>query len=67
MIFVGDIALPYANSVKINEMSSKLSDHYWFGNLEGGIIDNANNAYQNSRGVFNDISATKELIEVFNF
>lgn len=55
MIFVGDIALPSRNSILIKNLPKKLSQQNWFGNLEGGIVDNSNEKYKKSRGVFNDI------------
>jgi poly-gamma-glutamate synthesis protein (capsule biosynthesis protein) len=67
MIFVGDIALPSRNSILIKNLPEKLSQQNWFGNLEGGIVDNSNEKYKKSRGVFNDIGAVEELQGNYNF
>lgn len=40
MIFTGDIALPFIDSITINK-SGRLFSQNWFGNLEGGNIDNS--------------------------
>jgi len=67
MIFVGDIALPIRDTIQIKSIPSELFQKNWFGNLEGGIVDNSDEIYKISRGVFNDIGAVKDLINVFNF
>lgn len=68
MIFVGDIALPHSSILPIESLLKDLFDNKnWFGNLEGGIVDNSKNEFSKSNGVFNDVSALEELIETFNF
>ena len=41
MIFVGDIALPIRDTIQIKSIPSELFQKNWFGNLEGGIVDNS--------------------------
>jgi hypothetical protein len=67
MIFVGDIALPIRDAIQIKSIPSELFQKNWFGNLEGGIVDNSDEKYIISRGVFNDIGAIKEFKNEFNF
>lgn len=67
MIFVGDIALPIRDTIQIKSIPSELFQKNWFGNLEGGIVDNSDEKYIISRGVFNDIGAIKELKSEFSF
>lgn len=67
MIFIGDIALPHRGAILVKHLPAFLSGKTWFGNLEGGIVDNSKDKYKKSRGVFNDISAVEELQETFNF
>lgn len=67
MIFVGDIALPIPDSIQIKSLPSELLQKNWFGNLEGGIVDNPEKEYNNLKGVFNDIGAVKELKSEFNY
>lgn len=67
MIFVGDIAIPHSKCIFVSNFPKCLYDINWVGNLEGCIVDNYLGDFTNSRGVFNDISAIKELIERFNF
>lgn len=66
MIFTGDIALPFIDSITINK-SVKFFSQNWFGNLEGGIIDNSNHKHQKDKGVFNDLNAINALNKNFNF
>lgn len=66
MIFVGDIALPIRDTIQIKSIPSELFQKNWFGNLEGGIVDNSAEKYKISRGVFNDIGAVKDFKSVFN-
>ena len=41
MIFVGDIALPYKESIKLKNLPFSFNSKQWFGNLEGALIDNS--------------------------
>lgn len=66
MIFTGDIALPFIDSITISK-SGRFFNQNWFGNLEGGIIDNSNHKYQKDKGVFNDLNAIDALKRNFNF
>lgn len=66
MIFVGDIALHSENGIEIKGIPY-LSSEKWFGNLEGGLVDNTTEEFQNPSGVFNDIGAIEELIKNYNF
>ena len=67
MLFVGDIALPFSRSIQIINFPSTLLNKEWYGNLEGGIVDNSECYYKNYKAVFNDASAVTELTEKFNF
>lgn len=66
MIFVGDIAIPYKDSIKLNDLPSSLLSKKWFGNLEGALIDNNNNINK-ERVVFNDKTAMKNLCSKLDF
>jgi poly-gamma-glutamate synthesis protein (capsule biosynthesis protein) len=67
MIFIGDIALPFSNSINITKIPNELLGKRWIGNLEGGIIDNSKGKFKKSRAVFNDKKAIEELVNQFNF
>lgn len=67
MIFVGDIALPFVNSIEVKDLPEELSNKQWFGNLEGGVVDNSTGDFKQERGVFNDTKAIEELTNKFNF
>ena len=64
MIFVGDIAIPYVDALKLKQIPHNLKKKNWFGNLEGGIC-NLNNI--NITGVYNDENAVSKLVDDFNF
>lgn len=66
MIFVGDIALPFVDSIQIN-LSESFNDKTWFGNLEGPLIDNLDVSIQKEKVVFNDIDAFKQLNRKLQF
>jgi poly-gamma-glutamate synthesis protein (capsule biosynthesis protein) len=66
MIFVGDIALPFRKSIQINRLPGEFPHQNWFGNLEGGIVDNFKGEYYKLPGVFNDIGAIIELKDTIN-
>src|SRR5690554_312163 len=68
MIFVGDIALPYIDSVRLNNLPSSLLSKEWFGNLEGcfNLIDN-NSSKNTCRVVFNDKAAIRYLCSQLDF
>jgi poly-gamma-glutamate synthesis protein (capsule biosynthesis protein) len=66
MIFVGDIALPFKDSITLKNLPPNLKNKNWFGNLEGAIIDNQNN-HEKESVVFNDKKAVKNLCSEFNF
>jgi poly-gamma-glutamate synthesis protein (capsule biosynthesis protein) len=67
MIFTGDIAIPFINSITILIPSELQKQEGWFGNLEGGIINNSSNKYKQLSGVFNDFEALKQLGGNLNF
>src|SRR5690606_634855 len=64
MIFVGDIAIPFANAIKFKDFPEQLRSLQWFGNLEGTLISDIN---PKSNGVFNNHEAIKNLITEFDF
>jgi hypothetical protein len=66
MIFVGDIALPYKESIKLKNLPFSFNSKQWFGNLEGALIDNSKENI-NGRALFNDKNAIKHLCSQFNF
>lgn len=66
MIFVGDISKPTKNSFQTLALK-EIEIQNWFGNLEGGIIDNSEETYKNFSGVYNDVNAMTQLVEKFNF
>lgn len=66
MIFVGDIAIPFAKAISLENVPEELLNKKWFGNLEGAIIQNAIEQ-QNKAVVFNGQDAIEELIDKFNF
>ena len=43
MIFVGDIAQPYVDAVRILDLPASLRGKNWLANLEGSIVENNNN------------------------
>ena len=68
MIFVGDIAIPYPNTIKLEGFPEELLQKNWFGNLEGALINNHGFMEQsNINGVFNDFVAIKNLTNGFNY
>jgi poly-gamma-glutamate synthesis protein (capsule biosynthesis protein) len=66
MIFVGDIALPFSNSIKYDTFPSHFYKKKWIGNLEGAVITKDNNSLD-SKCVFNDKGAIKDLTKKFEF
>lgn len=66
MIFVGDIALPYKESIKLKNLPTSFNSKQWIGNLEGALIDNIQEII-NGKAVFNDKNAIKHLCSQFNF
>lgn len=66
MIFVGDIALPYKESIKLSNLPPSFNSKQWIGNLEGALIDNSKENI-NGRAVFNDKNAIKHLCSQLNF
>jgi len=66
MIFVGDIAIPYKESIKLKNLPPSFNSKQWFANLEGALIDNSLENI-NERAVFNDKNAIKHLCSQLNF
>lgn len=66
MIFVGDIALPFSDAIRLKNLPSELQESKWFGNLEGSLIEHTDGLI-NSKGVFNELDAIRELTTLFNF
>ncbi|MCD8186101.1 MAG: CapA family protein [Rikenellaceae bacterium] len=63
MIFVGDIALPFPNSISIDGMPAYMEKLKWFGNLEGALPESSD--YK--KGVFNNSRAVENLKNTYNF
>lgn len=67
MIFCGDIALPFANAVKLDEIPDSIRKEVWFGNLEGSLITGEEtNGVLQKRKIYNDLDAIKGLCEQIN-
>lgn len=66
MFFTGDIAVPYKDAVVLKDFPTTLLESFWVGNLEGSLIDFSGREMQ-SNGVFNDLSAIKELLYTLPF
>jgi poly-gamma-glutamate synthesis protein (capsule biosynthesis protein) len=67
MIFVGDIAIPFCNLMKLQNFPEDFSSKNLFGNLEGEIIDNSLIDLKKTRAVFNDRKTIADLVSEFNF
>tara|TARA_B110000027_G_scaffold133254_1_gene161267 strand:- start:34 stop:1080 length:1047 start_codon:yes stop_codon:yes gene_type:complete len=68
MIFVGDISLPFKDSILLQPLPKHMLNKNWFGNLEGALIDNClKNKTYTDRVVFNDKTAIKSLCSNLNF
>ena len=59
MIFCGDIALPFINSINL-DIPEYLRNKRWIVNLEGSLVDSSEENLQKSV-VFNDFNAIKQL------
>jgi len=66
MIFVGDIALPFKDSMTLVNIPDNLRRKLWFGNLEGGIIESEFDI-KTRKEVFNDLDALRQLISYLPF
>ena len=66
MIFVGDIALPYKESIILKNLPTSFNLKQWFGNLEGALIDNSQEN-SNEKAVFNDKKDINQLCSQLNF
>lgn len=66
MIFIGDIALPYKESIKLENLPPSFNSKQWIGNIEGALIDNSQENI-NGKAVFNDKNAIKHLCSQLNF
>ena len=69
MMFVGDIAIPYSNAIKLERFPKDLFQKSWFGNLEGSLVVREEDKKQNSgiMSVYNDFEGIKELLKQFNY
>lgn len=70
MIFCGDIALPFSKAIELRNFPDELKQKDWFGNLEGSLVKEAESgidALLKRRIVFNNETATRELIGELNF
>jgi hypothetical protein len=65
MIFIGDIALPYSDAVKVDDIPAVLRNKNWFANLEGAIVNSSLDQRQRSI-VYNDKSAIDVFLSHFN-
>lgn len=63
MIFVGDISLPYKNSINI-DIPEILKSEYWIGNLEGSLIKDGTGI---ENAVYNNYEAIYHLKKELNF
>lgn len=70
MIFCGDISLSHKGTVQIIDLPEVLKSKYWFGNLEGTLIDvssEESDALLQKHGVFNSFEAVQELSKTIRF
>ena len=65
VIFTGDIALPYVNSIRIMNLPEDLASEIWIGNLEGSLVKPLD-IYIKEKRVYNNIDALKELCNTIN-
>ena len=66
MIFIGDIALPYKESIKLKNLPTSFNSKQWIGNLEGALVDNKGHINKNPI-VFNDKEAIRSLLSHLDF
>lgn len=66
MIFTGDIAQPFVNASSF-VIPEELESYYWIGNLEGSLIKRGDNNNSETRGVFNDCGAIKDILNQVPF
>lgn len=64
MIFVGDIAIPYAGAINFVGFPPSLNGKNWVGNLEGAIVKNSE---PKVHAVFNHDAAISDLLVKYNF
>lgn len=64
MIFVGDIALPHKGAITYKNFPPEFYQKQWFGNLEGPIVNQDDNAIS---AVYNHQEAIDELRQTFDF
>ena len=70
MIFCGDISLSRKGAVQIIDLPVDLKFKYWFGNLEGTLVDVSSeerNALLRKHGVFNSFEAIQGLNKTLRF
>src|SRR5690606_18306791 len=64
MIFVGDIAIPYAGAINFVGFPASLKEKIWIGNLEGAIVKKSQ---PRIHAVFNQDAAISDLLMNYNF
>ena len=70
MIFCGDISLSHKGAAQIIDLPEDLKSKYWFGNLEGTLIDVSSEdsgALLQKHGVFNSFEAVQDLSKTIRF
>jgi hypothetical protein len=66
MIFLGDIAIPYINAIKMEKIPDCFLTKHWIANLEGALV-NTSMQLQKQSIVFNDKEAIKSLVKNFPY
>ena len=65
LIFTGDIALPFVDSISLLNLPKGLASEKWIVNLEGSLVEPSPHFIKEKR-VFNDIEAVKRLCDTIN-